>query len=289
MHMNGMKPKRRVVLLIVIMILITAIVESITIGILYQTALEQETARLMETARSQARLMEAVARYDKKHSRNDPLGPVAGTLSQIIEAHRNYSGFGKTGEFTLARLEGNTIVFILRHRHYDLDEPKPVPFSSPLAEPMKLALSGKSGNIIGKDYRGETVLAAFEFVDVLHLGIVAKIDMAEIRAPFIKAGIISAIIGLASLLLGALLFIKVTNPIIEGLSTMVNELRESLNNVKTLKGLLPICASCKKIRDDSGYWNQIELYIMDHSDADFSHSLCPDCAEKIMKKGYYPQ
>lgn len=286
MQMNGMKPRRRVILLIVIMILITAIVESITIGILYRTALEQETARLTETARSQARLIEAIARYDKKYSRDDQSDPTAGTLSQIIEAHGNYNGFGKTGEFTLARRERDTIVFILNHRHYDLSQPKPVPFNSSLAEPMKLALSGKSGAIIGKDYRGETVLAAHEPVAELDLGIVAKIDMTEIRAPFIKAGIISAIIGLASLFLGALLFIKVTNPIIEGLSAMVNELQESLNNVKTLKGLLPICASCKKIRDDSGYWNQIELYIMDHSDADFSHSLCPDCADKMLKNRY---
>jgi hypothetical protein len=54
-----------------------------------------------------------------------------------------------------------------------------------------------------------------------------------------------------------------------------------LDEVKTLKGIIPICASCKKIRDDSGYWNQIELYIKEHSEADFSHSICPDCARKL--------
>ena len=51
--------------------------------------------------------------------------------------------------------------------------------------------------------------------------------------------------------------------------------------IKTLSGLLPICASCKKIRDDSGYWNQMETYIHDHSGADFSHSVCPECMEKL--------
>ena len=59
------------------------------------------------------------------------------------------------------------------------------------------------------------------------------------------------------------------------------ELQASLDNVKTLRGLLPICSSCKKIRDDKGYWNQIESYISDHSDADFSHSICPDCVKKL--------
>ena len=62
---------------------------------------------------------------------------------------------------------------------------------------------------------------------------------------------------------------------------LISELREALTNVKTLKGLLPICASCKKIRDDRGYWNQIEVYVRNHSDADFSHSICPECMRKL--------
>lgn len=60
-----------------------------------------------------------------------------------------------------------------------------------------------------------------------------------------------------------------------------NELQESLKNSKRLRGLLPICASCKNIRDDKGYWQQIESYVRDHSEADFSHSICPDCAKKL--------
>jgi len=59
------------------------------------------------------------------------------------------------------------------------------------------------------------------------------------------------------------------------------ELQDSLAKVKTLSGLLPICASCKKIRNDQGYWSQIEVYIRDHSEAEFSHGLCPDCVKKL--------
>ena len=58
-------------------------------------------------------------------------------------------------------------------------------------------------------------------------------------------------------------------------------LQEALADVKTLSGLLPICASCKKIRDDTGYWNQIESYIRDHSEVDFTHSICPQCAKEL--------
>ncbi|SPF40090.1 hypothetical protein SBDP1_290019 [Syntrophobacter sp. SbD1] len=61
---------------------------------------------------------------------------------------------------------------------------------------------------------------------------------------------------------------------------LILELRKALANVKVLKGLLPICAWCKKIRDDKGYWQQIEAYISDRSEADFSHGICPSCAEK---------
>ena len=65
---------------------------------------------------------------------------------------------------------------------------------------------------------------------------------------------------------------------------LVVELMEALEKVKTLSGLLPICASCKKIRDDKGYWSQIETYLGEHSEAEFSHGICPDCAQDI-----YPQ
>ena len=60
-----------------------------------------------------------------------------------------------------------------------------------------------------------------------------------------------------------------------------NKLIKALSQVKVLSGLIPICSSCKKIRDDQGYWNQVETYISQHSDAQLSHSLCPDCAQKL--------
>lgn len=64
---------------------------------------------------------------------------------------------------------------------------------------------------------------------------------------------------------------------------LVLELQDALANVKTLKGFIPICASCKKIRNDEGYWKQLEQYVSEHSEALFSHGLCPDCI-----KNYYP-
>lgn len=62
---------------------------------------------------------------------------------------------------------------------------------------------------------------------------------------------------------------------------LLAELREALTNVKTLKGLIPICAWCKKIRDDKGYWQQLEAYLKEHSEAELSHGICPDCATLV--------
>lgn len=72
----------------------------------------------------------------------------------------------------------------------------------------------------------------------------------------------------------------------EELRIINQNLQEALDHIKTLHGLLPICSSCKNIRNDKGYWEQIESYISDRSEAEFSHSICPDCAKKLYPELY---
>jgi hypothetical protein len=67
-------------------------------------------------------------------------------------------------------------------------------------------------------------------------------------------------------------------------ATLVSELREALDNVRVLKGLIPICAWCKKIRDDEGYWKNVETYFSEHSDASFTHGMCPQCKAKMQEE-----
>ena len=62
------------------------------------------------------------------------------------------------------------------------------------------------------------------------------------------------------------------------------KVEEAIEKINVLSGMLPICGHCKKIRDDSGYWSQIEVYVRDHSEAEFSHGLCPDCLQE-----HYPE
>ena len=149
---------------------------------------------------------------------------------------------------------------------------------------MRLALSGRSGTIIGLDYRGTTVLAAYEPVQELGLGIVAKIDLEEIRAPFVRAGMLSGLIAILAIVAGAAFFLRITNPLLRKLQETIAGLQDAVNQVQLLSGLLPICASCKKIRDDRGRWRHLESYISEHSEAEFTHGICDDCTKRL-----YPQ
>ncbi len=195
---------------------ISALLLSGIIGwLLYTAVFDDEAKRLVEIAHNQAQLMEAVARFDAQYSAQDVEGgAVAATLSQIAEAHKHYQGFGKTGEVALAWREGDKMVFILSQRNFDMDNPLIVPWNSPLAEPMRRALKGETGTVIGLDYRSQSVLAAYQPISPLNLGIVAKIDIAEIRAPFIDTGEIAIGMTLLIILIGFFAFQRLVNPII---------------------------------------------------------------------------
>ncbi len=67
---------------------------------------------------------------------------------------------------------------------------------------------------------------------------------------------------------------------------LLAQLEQSMKEIRKLRGFLPICSNCKKIRDDKGYWTQVEIYISEHSEAEFSHGICPDCARKMYPKYY---
>jgi hypothetical protein len=69
----------------------------------------------------------------------------------------------------------------------------------------------------------------------------------------------------------------------------VREREKALEELKILRGYLPICAACKKIRNDAGYWTQIEAYIRDHSEANFTHSICPECSKKLYPEFFHEE
>jgi integral membrane sensor domain MASE1 len=75
----------------------------------------------------------------------------------------------------------------------------------------------------------------------------------------------------------------------EKMAHLVEQLQQALSEIKTLRGILPICSNCKKIRNDEGYWEQIENYISSRTEADFSHGICPDCGEKLYGDHWKPK
>ena len=210
-----MNERKRVLLLVSIMALSTLIVAGITIGTLYHAAINEEKERLLETVQSQARLIEAVARFDANYNKSAvPGGARAATLHQIVEAHQNYEQSGRTMEFTLAERKDNSINFLLRHRHGGLEKPSgTVGFDSHLAEPMRQAL-------------------AHEPVAELNSGIVAKIDLAEIRAPFMKAGGIAVFFAVMAVIVGATLFFRISNPMIKKIERHNVDLSTANENLK---------------------------------------------------------
>ena len=235
-----MRERKMMNVLILVMITTCAVVSGIPVYLLYGTSFDQQQERLLETVQSQARLIEAVARFNVLHKQkwHPQYGdPADATLDEIIDAHKHYVGFGKTGEFTLARRDGDNIVFLLRHRHSSFKKPKQMRFDSNLAEPMRLALSGKSGTVVGLDYREMTVVAAYEPVAHLNLGIVAKIDLSEIRAPFVRAGIITGVLSVLAVVVSVFLFLRISNPIIRTLEDRTFEL-EKMNEALTRLALI---------------------------------------------------
>ncbi|MFH1738445.1 MAG: PAS domain-containing protein, partial [bacterium] len=234
---KSMNPRRRFFLLAVIMVAACMATVTVTAILLYRQAIRDNRSRLEVIAKSQARLIEAVARRDIDLSpivldENPDYDPAVATLTQIIDSHEHYDSFGETGEFTLAQREGDTIVFLLHHRHGTLEQPKPIAFDSELAEPMRRALRGESGTLIGLDYRGAMVLAAYEPVAVLNLGIVAKIDLEEIRTPFIRAVFSAAGTAFVIVIVCVSFFSKVAHPVIERLEAYSRDLEKEIEERK---------------------------------------------------------
>jgi len=275
----------RIILLIFILSCIILSVGSITFRVLYQAAFQQQRTRLTESAKSWSLLIQEMAKGDvsQGESKNINGGSFVATLQKITQANKEFKGFGKTGEFTLATLrKDNTFKFLLPHRHDDpfgsREEHAPVRMGSKYAQPMQKALSGESGWMVGNDYRGETVLAAYETIPEFNLGVVAKIDLSEVKAPFMRAGIIAALISVAFILLGVFLFRRISEPIIAEVAQEQAWLASILNASKD--GILV------KESDEIIYVNKALVRMFGY---DSSADILGKKASLIMPAGIQPQ
>ncbi len=213
-------------LIIALMAVVAIVVGSSTLTILYNAAYKQQKQRLVEIAQIQARILEEMMRTTANRS-NRRSNSIENVISQLRSAYSHFEGIGSTGELALAKLQDNNIQFLFASRQNASPETTTVPKNSKLAEPMRLALAGQSGVVIAQDYSGETVLAAYEPIGQLQLGIVAKINMAEFRSPFIQAGLISAGTGLILIIVGTFCIFRLSVPILR-------EVEENKSYLKTI-------------------------------------------------------
>ncbi|MFT5401083.1 MAG: PAS domain-containing protein, partial [Gammaproteobacteria bacterium] len=212
------------------------LVAAVSIASLYDTAFNQHRLRLIDTVKTQAGFIEAIVRIAKPQNNNSlESGFETSDIEQLIKSQIRLEQFGKSGEFNLFRMLDNTIEFVISKGADASGTPRPIPFAGEWAEAMKLALSGKSGTLIGPDYRGRQVLAAFEPVPVVGMGLVAKIDMSEIRAPFIRAGLIALALAILVILVAASIFWWLSQSVVRQLAqqaetfqTLVNTAREGI-------------------------------------------------------------
>ena len=226
--------RNRLLLLFLILVGSCGIIGVSAISIFYRTAILQERLRLTETAQSQARMMEMIAAQEFEHrgaSGGEEWQQAA--INRIREVHSRYTGSGNSWEFILGRKVGDQIEFLFGHRHKELIQPHPVAWDGTSAEPMRRALKGESGSVVAYDYRGVEVMAGFEPVNNLGLGIVAKIDMSEVRAPFVTAGLWLLVLTLAVVGVGVYLTLRVTNPILRRLVGSEESMRVGKEKAET--------------------------------------------------------
>lgn len=232
----------RLAMLPLLMAAVAAAAGGTTVAVLYDTAIRLERSELGEIARAQRELIEAVARFDARYSNNAVSGGAsAATLSQVQDAHGRFSGFGGTGEFYLARAGNDTIDYVVPLRFIVGDEPT-VTLTGSRDRPMQLALAGRTGTTIAHDYRGERVLAAYTPVPALGLGLVIKLDMQEIRAPFQGAALLAVLVTVGFIAIGFQVGRRISSPVISELDEKAR-LELELEFARAVQeGLLPAAA-----------------------------------------------
>lgn len=219
LYETSSKDQKRILLVAIsLMIAVSIIVLAFTLWMLYRSSFEQRVQELQAMVHGQVSLVEAVAKFDRQHSQNAVAGGAeAATVFQVTEAYSQMGGFGETGEFTLGVRRGDEIEFISEFRFPGKDARKRVPFTIDRegdSIPMQRALNIGSGWAIGPDYRGEEVLSAFRPVSGMNLGLVAKLDMHEVTAPFMKAAASALGIAAVIILIGGLLVLRMAGPMV---------------------------------------------------------------------------
>ena len=244
-RLNRVTDQKNFYWLALLMLVVALLTMIVSIRFLYRTAVTQKLTDLSTLAQNQARLIETIAGFDiqknadvRKENADQHAASVhlsdrarAEILSQIVTAFQHFKGFGRTGESVIAGLEDARIVFLLRYGNEILSTPDSIAHATAAAEPMRRALGNASGSLVGLDYRGIKVLAAYEPLDRFNLGIVVKVDQDEFREPYLRAVLLSLAVCLVVILVGIYFFFRLVRPISHQLLSGEKEFGELVENL----------------------------------------------------------
>lgn len=198
---------------------------------LYQTSIQDQQQWLLNMVETKAHMINSLAHFEREH-RNDGTSSIDSkiafdmTMRQVRGAKLEDYGIGETGEFVLGQRQGDMIAFLLPRRGGDHSVPDAVAFGSGSAAPMRRALDGEVGAMIGPDYNKVQVLAAYAPIPEMGIGLVSKINLDEIRAPFIRVGLLNALFSIVVMILAVFLTRFLTFPIIQTLEHRTQDLEK---------------------------------------------------------------
>ncbi len=216
--------------LIIIMVISIVFILTVTLTILYSVAFNENEERLQELAQSQSIFIDSFAKYQLSIEKKTKDEVYDSILLQLNDAYSHYFGFKKSGEFIFGRKVGNSIEFLLTV--HNQGGQLIIPINSDLAEPMERAVSGQSGVIIGKDYKGVTVLAAYEYIPNIDIGVVAKINIEEINKPFADAIKIVSVISMFIIFFSAMIFNRIRIGILDSIKIQNREIFKANKKLK---------------------------------------------------------
>lgn len=222
-------PARRLSLLLLMsgLILLTSIG---TIWILYRVRFETKRGHLVELARGASRLVTLAERNERGAGEETGGKEALDRILRVFDAVVHDRMLGETGEFELGLLDGGRVLLLLS-RTSDLEEqPHAVSLAEPYGEPIRRAAQGLTGTMTGLDYRGVPVLAAYRPSTHPNLGIVAKIELAELRRPYVRAGGVVATVALFVIAGGLFVFFRVSEPLIRSVEESEQRYRTLFEN-----------------------------------------------------------
>lgn len=213
-----------------IMVLVSALATGLATQVLYRASFEEQRARLSHVVRHRSSIINSLLVSAAAFSGEEEAEEAESReLRRIVEVYRLFGEFGETGELTLARRDSNQITWLVPHRDVSPEKLPEPSTSDELAEPMKRAFKGESGTMIGRDYRGVRVLAAYRPVEEIGGAMVAKIDISEINAPFVRAGLLASGIGIVVVVLGVGLMVRATSPSLARIEALVVDRTKDLS------------------------------------------------------------